>query len=183
MNTWVLSFNGFVEILYHLLQTRTKLFKVSLHHYSRSSTIIWCFQKIKMTQRLLSMHGKFILIWWTIWTCFLNGFFSFIRTLTIDIGWYHVCAILGFFLFKDKKINLPDSLLESIDAIDLDEFIHGWLIFDPFYSFCNKAELSDQRVVLRDSCIWFLNSAFMYTECLHEKTLALLDFGFHRYLR
>lgn len=87
------------------------------------------------------------------------------------------------FFFKEKKNKLPDSLPESIEGIDLNEFIHKWLLSDPYDGFWNEDELSDQMVVLKDSLIWFLNMAYMYTECLHETTLALLEFGFHRYLR
>lgn len=40
-----------------------------------------------------------------------------------------------FFLFKDKKRFSPDSLPEAIEGIAINEFIHGWLMFDPFYNF------------------------------------------------
>jgi hypothetical protein len=46
------------------------------------------------------------------------------------------------FPFQRKKTKLLDSLPEAIDGIELDDFIHGWMMFDPYHSFCNEAELS-----------------------------------------
>ena len=66
-----------------------------------------------------------------------------------------------FFLFKEKKKFTPDSLPEAIEAIEINEFIHGWLMFDPFYRFWSEAALFNKMVAKRDLCIWCLNMAFM----------------------
>ena len=87
------------------------------------------------------------------------------------------------FLLKEKKNKTKESLPESLDCFSDTKFVHGWLMFDPLFTFFKEGELPDDVIVLRDSCIWFLNMAYMYTECMHEKTLDQLDFGMYRYLK
>ena len=123
--------------------------------------------------------------------CFLMNYpnllfkrFLFFHQNLDNIHWMISCMCNPwFYLFKDKKNKVPDCIPEGLDSIAADDYIHGWLMFDPYYQFWNKEELSDDMVSLRDSCVWFLNMAYMYTECQHENTLTLLDFGMHRYLK
>jgi len=115
----------------------------------------------------------------------LNNCFIFFEQNKGGYHWISSCFCNPWFnvLLNIKDHQTPDSIPETLEAIEKDDFIHGWLMFDPQHGFLGKEKMDSTMIQYCDSYVWLLNMASTYMACAAEKTLNDLDFHMHYHLQ
>jgi len=72
-----------------------------------------------------------------------------------------------------------DELPEVLENMGSDDFIHGFLVFNPQHGFVEEENMTDKDCQFRDAYTWLMNMALHYHDCLCEDTLKYLDFRMH----
>ena len=89
-----------------------------------------------------------------------------------------------WFMIANNMKNRSKSGSQWTDTIaNLDEFVHGWLMFDPMKGFLSDKDMTEDTYQQRNMFVWLMNLAALYHECSVEKTLMLLDYKMHLYLK
>ena len=86
-----------------------------------------------------------------------------------------------FFLLQYYKNQVKDKtqLSEKIENLENNDYIHGFLMFDPMTGFVKEEDISYNYCILCDSYIWLMNMASHYQDCEFEETLKYIDFKMH----
>ncbi|HEY9297610.1 MAG TPA: hypothetical protein VIQ31_14830, partial [Phormidium sp.] len=107
-------------------------------------------------------------------------FIFFIKNVRAD-HWVTTCLCNPWY-FMAKEMKRSGSALTDVIE-NMDEFVHGWLMFDPLHGFLPSMNLKDSMKKERDMFIWLMNMAALYTDCSFERTLFNFDFQMHLFLR
>lgn len=107
-------------------------------------------------------------------------FIFFIKNMRANHWETTVLCIPWYIMAKAMKKN-RSTLTDVIE--NMDEFVLGWLMFDPLHGFLPSLNLIEEFTKEQDMFIWLMNLAAMYTNCNFENTLFNFNFQMHLFLK
>ena len=95
----------------------------------------------------------------------LSKCFLFFKQNVKNYHWISSCMCNPWFSVLQYKNNLPGVEIPSnLEMMDADEFIHGWLMFDPMKGFVKDANMTEELKRFRDIYVWLLNMSALYQD-------------------
>jgi hypothetical protein len=88
-----------------------------------------------------------------------------------------------YFLLQYYKREKKNEIPEDLEGLDEDDFIHGFLMFDPQIGFIAEKDMDEKKKQQRNLYVWLMNLASFYYDAKSEGTLGELDFHMHCHLK
>ena len=92
-----------------------------------------------------------------------------------------LCNPWMFVLKQWKHAQMP-NLSSAHKKVSENNFIHGWLMFDPLKGFISEENPQSGYKNIQDYFVWLANLAYLYHCAVQDKNLNELDFRMHHYL-
>ena len=143
-------------------------------------TIVTNFYNLMMDQTGLFMKSKDawqIHLFLSLRRSLLQNQFLFFEQNEEKKHWTSSCICNPWFSVLQWKKNKPGAeLTEALEALDVNQYINGWLMFDPQKGYIKEKVMNAKYKKFRDVNVWLLNMASLYEDCCIEDTFQNLNF-------
>ena len=97
-----------------------------------------------------------------------------------NLHWVSSCLCNPwYFILQYYKREKSEDLTENIEKLDENDFIHGFLMFDPQHGFQTNDTMTNLDRHHCDVYVWMMKLASLYHDAHNEDTWKELDYKMH----